>query len=405
MTMRKMGWGLLLASPLLASFGCAATKLNDVGDVNGASGADTGGTSNDEPGAGGMVADPPGGTGGTGGTSINPDPVVAGAAGDTTQAPLTCDDCVVIASNRDVRDIAVTDDKVYWVEYGTVEQGIHTENGRVMARDLDGGPEEVLADDQFGPFGIGVSAQHAYVARHSGSNEAELLRLPLVGGAEELLMPVDLNSWPLDHWFVAAPTQVFLLPGAAYRVLSTPASEPEEVLDYALEITSDDSTLYLLNDDTSVTTLPYGTGLPGSLPALGEISTSGSIGKIAIVGAYIYGVEIDNSERSEPAVHYLGRSPKAGGSWTRVARLSVGPSSGLVELKFHGDSFFFNSSTDDDRLGISQGSLQDPEEQALLVSAPIGEGPLGVRWQAWNVGRTGVFFADGSKLYLKPIAQ
>src|SRR3954467_3634215 len=126
--------GVLVLAPVLGALACSGTRLNDVGEVNNAG---RGGTSSDSTSMGATASGTKtnqqelGGTtnevfGGAGATASPPALGDAGLGGEGASPPtqLGCDTCtmLVVDDSREIDDVEVNDQQVFWIEHGSFDK-------------------------------------------------------------------------------------------------------------------------------------------------------------------------------------------------------------------------------------------------------------------------------------------
>jgi len=415
MTFGKHRLGSLALGAAFLAAACAGSKLHDVGDIDGGSTA-AGGDVGDDPvlssaGKKAVVANPTAGAGGSGFVPLGdggvpPDFPVGGAAPVFVEG-LECEDCQLVAEGTDIRDVATTKDRVYWVEYDTQDNlGNYEDNGRLLSILQDGGEPSVIASDLQGPIGLGIGDDYAYVVvDHSSepNGETELLRVPLDGGEAEVIGALDSDLGSLTNgdfvydWF---QRNFVMNAGTAYWVtfntimrLPEDGSGPLEMLFNQRAgihtITGDESSLYFI-DDEGLKAFPYAGGDPTLLRPFSSPTFAPAYSQLTISGDYFYA--LDNVEP------YLVRMPKTGGAWKRVAK------SAATHLRFDGSNYFTDppAVSHGQLVGASllQSNLTDPSLATILAKSPPWDGRHD--FGAWDVASAWVYFGWESRLYRAP---
>ncbi len=412
---RIIHWGLLGISSLLSAFACSGRNLNDVGELNSAGGAGASGaahtSSGGASGAGGRVGGGASGAsgnhGGTpgvsgGGSGGEPEAGAGGEGGDNGVAnplpkdgSLVCATCQTIALAKDIRGAATNDQKVFWIEYGTNDHfGNYNNDGRLLARDLVGGATSVLADTLPGPEAVAVSGKYVYLAADQGvgADHFQVVRVPLVGGAAEVVhTPPSNNGWSTWEVFAfGAGSELWTWGGAVYRLDDTSTAPPETfVASGVAAISADATALYYSVPFDFQTSSVWSKPLAGGEPV--------QLNKVA------FGAQVEAGFLYGEDGSFLTRMPIAGGAWKRVGR-------GFdAHLAIDGDAYF----TDLPNYGannagarrIMQESFSTFATNVALASEAMaeadGQGPY---WKAFAHSRLGIFFADARGLYLVPPA-
>jgi hypothetical protein len=361
---------LLGISWLMAIVGCAATRLNDVGDINSVGGADDEKGGNDAVGpvvslggeGGGGTADPvvtPGGKGGGGG--VGPvDPVVTpgGEGGGGSSPEPLCVGCTTVAEDQGrIDDLEVDDEKVFWIDHGSYDKlNNYKNNGRLVARALAGGELEILSDELPGPYALELSGDYAYMAVEElpGVNPSGVVRLPLAGGELETVATFPIGEAPTIT--TATGFGYFWTGDAVYRIAESKGAVPELLNDgfagYAgYGLLADSEHVYLFLGYASVDVMPAAGGSP-SLFQMG----GGLLFPISIDDQYLYALEQSRTPLHDASC-YLVRIRKSDAQLKRLAELD-----NATDFALRADSFFATSAE-----GIYQGSLAAPDELKLLV--------------------------------------
>jgi hypothetical protein len=435
MSNARGGWKIWGLSSVLGAVACSGHLL-EVGDLNGAGGhvgvIESGGLGSTEVanGSGGAGTLGRGGLGGAGaataGASARTEPSTAGSstagsnavasagsdaaagaagAGDQPDLPaLICPDCTLI-SGADVRAVASDGQKVFWVEYGTVDSTTykHGGDGRLLARDLDGGEPTVLATSLAGPEWIAVSSDHVYVfidRRGLDNFAGGVLRVPISGGSAELVQELPSGT-PVTQPFASSPDYEYWNTGSAvYRIARWDGASAEIFSTRsARTLFADDIYLYLSDyvDGTGTWTIPLGGGAERQL-------SSAKVDVMQLEGDYLYGIDVgEHGLPNGTFTETLSRMPKTGGDWTPLATAHGTWS----RLNVSGDYYFMDEPDNNRRL--LRGSLSNPDAPlVLLASEPV---PLRSKrypslpttmWYCWQLTRVGIFFADEQGLHLTP---
>jgi hypothetical protein len=292
--------------------------------------------------------------------------------------------------------MATDDTHLYWVEYGTRDGlGNYQHDGTLFSYAFADSKTTTVASSLPGPNALGITSGHAYVAVDGGPligspAKAQVLRLPLTGGASELVQDsVSATNFASfgDQAFWGTNTGL-------YTVLPTAGAMPSTLLtQYAAQIAVDATTVYA-TDDALIFSVPQtGTTLT---PLVGPGYT------FALGGELLYGVEqLNNADGL-----ILDSAPKTGGTWERKRALGTG--SFPDRLQVIGDRFFFSASPDG-----NQGSDYSKEyiETGLISSsaAPLrlveesGLGRSYSRRLLWTGTATAAFWSDGSAIFTRAI--
>ncbi len=409
-SMGRAVWGI---APLLGAIACSGTVLHDVGDIHSggraganqggaqdSGGASAGGRAAGEAGeAGAFVA--PGGTGGGengGGSGGGIVEVEAGAAGQG-DAPLLCPTCSVVVEDQDVRGVSVSGQRVYWTDYGTTDHlGNYAADGRVLTRDVAGGPVNVVAEGLPGPEEVSVNGEYTYVLvdkRTQPKLPQGVLRIPLAGGTPEELSTSAGTDFVVAPRLIAVPGfQYWVVGGAVYRSANAANAAPETVLTArgVEKIVSDGSTLFF-QDSNGVWSVPLTGGEPTELHAFeGMYSSDGY--NLAVAGSFLYSLGIPAHPTTDHD-YYLVRMPKTGGAWTRL----VASDPSWSQLAVDGDRYYAGAFLPSGQtFELTQSSLASPSTRKPLLSYTA------TRTWSWAVSSVGIFYGNDQGLYLTPPA-
>jgi hypothetical protein len=398
--MGRKALNLALAALASASIvaACSGSELKDVGDINGAGDAGESGDLAPEGGAHGM---PTGGSGsGSGGARP---PEVGGMGGEDTVLheggtasfrldELECELCELLAEGSRIRDVTVTQDRVFWLEYGTIDAlDNHQGDGRLLSLPLSGGEPTLIASNLPGPFVVHVGQDFAYVGVDQSSEPSgkiQTLRLALDDGAVELLDPVPVSVW--TGFTVHAGVAYWVATDAVYQ-LAEQQPGPATLFFESPNITTllaDDPLIFV--DSDGIKSLPYTGGDPTLL--LQDLSAAGPHGPIAFTvnGGFIYALNDDQTR-------VIG-VPKTGGAWKNVAETSGEP----WHLKVDADQYFVDPfamrGTHRIATTIVQGTLGDAASGTTLLRAPL----VSDVYLPWDIAPGWVYFGVEHKLYRVP---
>jgi hypothetical protein len=404
---RIIQWGLLGSASLLSAFACSGRNLNDVGDLNTAGGAArsslAGESSTAGAGLGGALglggARDDGGTrsvsGGIGGEEAG----AGGEGGDhgpATPLPkdgsLVCATCQTVALARDIRGAACNDQKVFWIEYGSNDHFGNNNDGRLLARDLVGGPTATLADSLPGPEAVALSGTYVYMAADQGvgPDHFQVVRVPLAGGAAEIVhTPPTANLWSTwDVFAFGAGSEFWTWGGAVYRLDDTSTAPPETFIASGVAAIS-----------ANVTALYYWGPFNSQMPSVWAKPLAG--GEPVQLNAVSFGAQVQAGFLYGLDGNFLTRMPASGGAWRRVGR-------GFnYHLAIDGDAYFTDlpnyGASDAGVRRIMQESFSSFTTNVALAAEQVVDGD-GANWKAFANSRVGVFFADARGLYLVPPA-
>ncbi len=406
---------------LLAAVACSGTHLNDVGDVNTNGGGDGGKGNSDSAGRpavdivegpggeGGSaphlpVTDPirggSGGTVGVGGRGVLPLDPLGGEGGAPLITDPVCFDCSTVAEEQGtVNDLEVNDEKVFWIDHGSFDK-FHNYNGdgRLVARGLEGGALEVLADSLSGPVELELSDTYAYmfVDKRSSGNPAAIVRMPLTGGALETIGTFPLVGYPVGAIAPSPDFTYYLLEGSTFRVAETPGAAPELFNEGsgATALLADEDNVYLFNSD-GILVVPA----TGGAATLFQPHNNAELAPIAIDADNLYVME-SGSVRAKETWRYIVRMSKSGSERKRlVLRDDRGWYGGFFQIL--GDRFFFSHPVinyDTTLLAdrILQGNFATPEDDQYIVRGPAGTASI------FAPSSVGLFFTDGNSIRLAP---
>jgi len=400
-----------------AAFGvvaCSGKVLNDVGELNGV-GGQTDANLAGAPAAGGSrngVAK--GGSSAKGGETATAgmpqlQAGAGGEGGDPNSGVLTCPTCEVIVADRDVRGIASDDQRLVWVEYGSLDHlGNHQGDGRLLTRDLDSGQISVLADSLPGPESVSISSGYIYVFvdQWIGSGKSKgVMRVPLAGGPVEPLRrladPEYVNGFEV---FASSPAYEFWSWGdTVYRVANGKGATVETFLEgQGVPLFADDARLYFFkppilgSHDISIRSMPFS---GGDTTEVGTNPAGFSLDQLRLQGDDWFASE-GPSRPVDKAASYLVKMPKAGGPWQRISRLPADLVN-FSQLSFVGDLYFTDDATPSERR-IVRRSLTNSERVVLASEAIPALGNW--TWNGWSASRVGLFFSDSNGLYVVPTA-
>ncbi len=145
--------------------------------------------------------------------------------------------------------LSVDDAHLYWIEYGTRDAlGNYQHDGTLFSYGLVDAKTTTLAANLPGPNALGITSTHAYVAVDGGpliggTAHAQVLRLPLSGGASELVQ--DAVS---PGAFASVGDQAFWQSTwGIYTILPTPGATVSNLFSsygYAQQLAADPNNLY-----------------------------------------------------------------------------------------------------------------------------------------------------------------
>lgn len=398
---------------LVLSAACAGTRLNDVGDINGAAEGDAGSGGGSltmqsaGDGGGGVAGSSSVVQGGDGGTSL----VAVGGGGGDGNVQFSCPDCTVLAETSDIRAVWASNERVYWIEYGGFDPlGNYQDDGRLLAVPVTGGESEVISSGLQGPTQLGVSENFAYVIEERSSaaqGPLELSRISLDTGEPERLQPLPegldhpydgvTQNWFRRYFAVAGESAYWLNDGAIYRMPEAGTTAPEALLETEsslLTLLADESKLFL-HDAAGVTTLPLAGGVPSPL---WTSSAAAALDCLSLADGYLYGSEAGPTS-------YLGRLPKVGGSYQRIVPAF---SPWISRLRVDGSRYIADAAPWNDsgegvaETNLSEGSLDDSTSQHVVAVSPLWGVELGRRqfiWRAWDATNTTIYLGYEDRLY------
>jgi hypothetical protein len=384
-----------VAAAVLGVVACSGTTLYEVGERNGLAGAPAVGG---ESGSAGKGA----GSGyAAGGEGSPPQAGVGGEGGQSDAGELNCPTCEIVVAGQDVRGIANDDQRLFWVEYGTSDDlGNYQGDGRLLARDLDGGAISVLADSLPGPETVNISSNYLYVfvdqLLEQGRTKG-VLRVPLAGGPAETLQSLaEPEYWKNYQVFASTPAyEYWSWDDTIYRIANTQDAVVETFLEGESDpLFADDERLYFIESivfENTIRSIPLA---GGEVTKIATTPVGFSFDQLQLQGEYWFAFE--SPARGDGST-YLTRMPKAGGSWKRIARTdgSIGS-----QLSFVGDHYFTDDATASERR-VMRRSLTEPDGE-VLASAAIPR-LKSWAWNGWSASRVGLFFSDSNGLYVLPM--
>ena len=390
---------------MAGALSCSGKAINELGSVSRAGNA---GAISGDAGARESAGAPSVNAGTAGGSPRAGSANDAGAAGsDEPDLHLECPTCELMVERSDIRGVATDERRVYWVEHGTTDSlGNYLDDGRLLARDLLGGPIDVLADGLPGPESVAVSNEYAYLfvtqVASAGLPNA-VVRVPLSGGAAQVITELPNEDYAgYDVFAKGDGCEYFVWGAVLYRIAETATPTVESVLTPSkmLRVVSDDTSLYF-GDNAFIGDAPAIWVLPFSGGEATKIGSAELHEPMLVSGEYLYGQAYSDLHGADQS-YYLARMPRAGGAWKRVAKLSTEGAS-TYHLAIDGDRFFI------DQLGTSQLLLQLSLSNATkrTVLARQGRGDLGpgIRWRTWAYSPEGLFLATASGLYRVAVPQ
>jgi hypothetical protein len=336
----------------------------------------------------------------------------------TIDDELTCATCVLSAPAPAIRAIWIAADRIYWTEYGSLDElDNHQNDGRLMSMALDGGEPVVVADELEAPTWLAVGDMFAYLwLQHSRSpqGELQLARVSLDSGDVELLQayPGSLGGtgsgkdWArrhfvyssgYAHWWVPNDGGLLQYDGTLYQLAEGSQEPPEKVadIDGFLRLMADASSLYI-HDLEGIQALPLA---GGEVKAIFKSADSDLYDTLVIAGGAFYG-----NEASVPKSHVV-QLPLLGGTFERLAKSSSYHSRMVVgdDVRFVG-STARQLSADVYGAALVDGVLTDPDSARTLATLPPWfehqrprERYKSVR--AWDVTADAVFLGYEDSLY------
>jgi hypothetical protein len=345
---------------------------------------------------------------GTGGTSGNGGAFSAGGyvASVPGGAPVA-----TVAPEVGVTAMAADDTRLYWIDYGTRDAlGNYQQDGALLSYGFADAKTTTVASDLPGPDALGVTSGHAYVAVDGGPLigspvRAQLLRLPLAGGAQELVQdPVTPTS------FAANGDQAFWSTSSGvYSATATGDVTLAHLFNScAGGLQADATDLYGSDCSNSI----FRFTLAGSAPSAGATETQTSVVSpnypYALGGDLVYGVESGLGL-------ILDQAPKTGGVWNRKRALGEGGRPDRVQIV--GDRYFVSATTTASgytKAEIVTGLISSaaPPVRLLEMSLAAFGGALGQYCTdvdclplVWVGSATTLFWTDGSAVFSRPIAD
>jgi hypothetical protein len=333
------------------------------------------------------------GSGGSGGTTGGAGGAVLGAGGGVPGGAV---------AEAGILALAADDAQLYWVEYGTRDSlGNYQNDGALMALAFAEGTATKLASQLPGPVALGMTSTHVYVyvdgAPLIGNpRHPQLLRLPLSGGAPELVQD-GLNPSYSSIPFAGAGDRAFWSTDSAiYELASDAGATPSVfVANWGSSLAADAADLFYVRlNDTSSSDVFWRAPLDRSAQKQLALPPYA----FALSGNFIYGLEPLNNN----TVLILDRAPKTGEFWQRVGALGAG---GFVRsFQVVGDRYFFdvnppraqNDMPDDTRVNIETASFASPDQPVRLLEIPAAAFGLAPPW----VGTaTALYWSDGNAIY------
>jgi hypothetical protein len=304
----------------------------------------------------------------------------------------------------------VNEQKVFWIDHGSSDKlGNYQNDGRLVARPIEGGPLQVLASALPGPYELELTSNYAYMLVDSvgGLKPFALVRLPLAGGPLETLksqtIPIgaratsDSYEYGGDVLATSASFAYVANDGGIYRVAETAGATLEVALtEYnGTNVIADAAGVYLFSAGGASSEIDF---MPptGDQATLFHRLTTGLGSPLALDASYLYFQEqpvgpcCDNSS-------YLARVDRTSGATKRVAKMNEAGTFALRDGRFFGNEPLLNARNGEplaDR--IFQGSLASPDTVADLVV----DAPETLRFMAPS--SVGLFFAGKGGVRLAP---
>ncbi|HEY5372040.1 MAG TPA: hypothetical protein VIK01_00070, partial [Polyangiaceae bacterium] len=295
-----------------------------------------------------------------------------------------------IVARTGVTAMAADDTHLYWLEYGTRDGlGNYQHDGTLFSYGLADGELTSLATALPGPYELGVTTGHAYVAVDGGPligspEHAQVLRLPLAGGAAELVQDAVTVGR-----FTTAGDQAFWAGAGLYTVLPTPGASVSTLVAgiFVTQAAADASAVY------------YNSGLSPIMSVLQTGSTPSVVvapflpSAFALSGDSIYGVE------GLATGSFLDTVPKAGGTWIRKRALGDASANNLqiIDDRYFFDGQYYNTPV----LYIETGLISSDAPPARLVEVN-GNSDLN-KQMLWVATQETVFWSDGRAILARAV--
>jgi hypothetical protein len=223
---------------------------------------------------------------------------------------------------------------------------------------------------------------------------AQLLRLPLSGGASELVQDAVSPSA-----FASVGDQDFWQsPSGIYTILPTPAATVSNLFSgYAQQLAADGSNLYY-DGGSGVLSLPFVGATPNLVVSPGYTFTPAADS--------VYGIETQNFAVGM----ILDVVPKTGGAWTRKRALGAGDSADRLQIV--GDRYVFSASPplppggfiggDTTKEYLETGLISSSAAPLRLVEAAVSS-QNDARRMPWVATAQTVFWSDRSAIFSRAI--
>jgi hypothetical protein len=289
--------------------------------------------------------------------------------------------------------MAANDSNLYWVEYGTRDDGgTYLNDGALMAYSLDKGVISKVAGGLAGPTTVGLTDDFAYVfldgALPLGALiHAQILRIPLSGGEPQVVQ----EGVPLSYFTASADQAFWSNNGVVYGV-SGAAGSPQLLLTRtSYEMHADATHLYLDDPNSGMWRVPLGSTTVEPFGAAQYL--------FSLVGDAVYAVEpmFDPSTMARGIV--LDETTKTSAVWQRVQPLGEG----MLPSRFQtfGDRYFVDT-TDIGNVGLRVvtgvfGSADPPTR--VVERNRTGD----IVNELWQGSKNGVFWSNGSEIYARAI--
>jgi hypothetical protein len=298
--------------------------------------------------------------------------------------------------------LSVDDTHLYWIEYGTRDAlGNYQHDGTLFSYGLADAKTTTLAANLPGPNALGITSTHAYVAVDGGplignAAHAQVLRLPLSGGASELVQ--DAVS---PNLFASVGDQAFWQSTwGIYTILPTPGATANNLISfysYAAELAADPNNLYYISS-SGILSLPLAGASPNLVVSPGYT--------FALAADSVYGVE---TQGDAVAGMILDVAPKTGGAWTRERALGAGDYPDRLQII--GDRYVFsasppfpagsnNTGPDLTKEYLETGLLSSTAAPLRLVEKSALQNNLRMLWTATA---TAVFWSDRSAIFSRSL--
>lgn len=286
----------------------------------------------------------------------------------------------VIATGADIRDVAADAERIYWIEYGTLEvTGRHRGDGVLRARPLDGGAAETLVTGLNGPRFLSVTSTHAFISLGAdraadGTPRVSFVRVSLTGGPIEVLQADNVF-----RCFAADGDRAFWY--SEPNLYSMRASETEPVV-FVPDLPSphcaiDGEHLYYGVED-ELFRAPLAGGPPERHSVLVDSRFAMHEGRVVTVV-------------QDPTGVMFAVELELDGAVRQMFTLDLGSYITRVEIT----DGFFATEISDPGSHVFIGSLRSGGDARASVTMPGREGVL-----AWTLSRLGVVWTDGTSVTL-----